>query len=74
MDGGELGSLVVLRDESAQHVGGDGTLGAEHGDLARDVLQLADVARPLVAHQHLLGLVGQHHLVHPVFLCHLHGE
>ena len=74
MDGGQLGGLLILRDEGAQHVGRDGALGAEHRDLAGDVLQLPDVAWPLVAHQHLLGLVGEHHLVHPVFLCHLHGE
>ena len=73
-DDGQLRAFAVLRDEARQNLGRDGALGAEHGDLLGDVLQLAHVAGPLVAHEHLLGLVGEHHAVHLVFLGHLHGK
>ena len=74
MDGCQLGALLVLRNEAGQYLGGNLTLGTQYRQLFGDALQLADIARPLVAHQHVLGLVGQHHLVHAVFLGHLHGE
>ena len=73
-DGGQLRALLVVGDELAQHLGGDEPFLAEHGDLLGDVLQLTDVARPLVAHEQLLGLVAEGDTVHLVLLGYLHGK
>ena len=74
MDGGQLGGLLVVGDELAQDVGRYQPFLAEHGYLLGDVLQLTDVAWPLVTHDELYGLVVEHHTVHLVLLGHLHGK
>ena len=74
VDGGQLGGLQVLRNKLHEDVGRDGAFCAENRQLFGDTFQLTDVARPLITHQHLLGLVGQDNLVHAVFLCHLKGK
>ena len=71
---GQLGGLLIQRYEAAEHLGRDMALWGEHGDLLSNVLQLAHVAWPLIAHEDLLGFLIEHDTVHLVFLCHLHGE
>ena len=72
--GCQLGALLVLRYEVCEHLGRYRPVLAQYGYLLGDVLELAHVAGPLVPHQHLLGLVGQRHFLHPVLLGHLHRE
>ena len=74
MDCGELGGLLILRNELREDGGSNGALCTENRELFRDAFQLTDVSWPFVTHQHLLGFVSQHHFVHAVFLCHLQGK
>ena len=71
MDGGQLCGFMILRDELTEHLSGDGTFGRKHTNLFSDILQLANVARPLVMQQHLLSTLVEHHAVHLIFLGHL---
>ena len=74
MDGGQLCGFMILRDELTEHLSGDGTFGRKHTNLFSDILQLANVARPLIVQQHLLGTLVEHHAVHLIFLGHLQGK
>ena len=74
LNGCQLGALLVLRYELQQDIGRNQALTAEDGNLFGNVFQLSHIPRPLVLHQQLLSLFGECHLVHPIFLGHLHGK
>ena len=74
MDSGELGALLILRNEARQDFRCNLALCAEHRELLSHAFQLSNVSWPLITHQHQLGFVGQHHFVHAILLSHLQGE
>ena len=74
MDGGQLSRLLILRDELRKDGWGNGAVGTENRQLLGDALKLAHITWPLIVHQHLLGVLVEHHAVHLVLLGHLQGK
>ena len=71
---GQLSTLHVLRNELQDGLSIYLTLLAKDRHLLRNVLQLADIAGPLVFQQQLLGLIRQRDFRQTILLCHLHGK
>ena len=74
MDGSQLRGFRILGDKLAEHISRNQSLWREDGNLLGDIFQLAHVARPLIMHEQLLGILIEHHTIHLVFLSHLHGK